>query len=90
MLILRGLIWSSVRGSGWLLPLHNDWSTLSKYKALKGIQKLLSSFHGAEKDRAVKYDFHTEKHYSYTENMILVLKIILEYLKYCLEVRLMC
>ena len=73
----RGVIWSSVRGSVWLLPLLGDWSTLSKYKAIKGIQTSLSSFRGAEKDRAVKYDLNTEKHYSYTENIIHILKIML-------------
>ena len=43
-----------------------------------------------DKDRAVKYDFNTEKHDSKPENMILILKMVLKYLKYCLEVRIMC
>ena len=38
----------------------------------------------ADKDRAGKYDFNTEKHDSYTENMIL------KYLKYCLQVSAKC
>ena len=33
--------------------------------------------HFEDKDRAVKYDFNTEKHYSSTENIILILKIML-------------
>ena len=44
----------------------------------------------ANKDRAEKYDFNTEKHNSHTKIMILILEITLKCLKYCWEVRLMC
>ena len=81
-----------------------DWSIASTYSTFlishhtnpaynlvysKWIQTSLSSFHGAEKDRAEKYDFNTEKHDSYTENIILILKITHKQLKYCLEERIM-
>ena len=39
VLILRCVIWSSVRGSVWLLPLLSDWSTLSKYGAIYYLSK---------------------------------------------------
>ena len=43
-----------------------------------------------DKGRVKKYDFNTEKHNSSTENMILILKIILKYLIRNTDIRIAC